>query len=66
MYRLNIRKLLDEKGKSQYWLSKQTGISQNNIGLIICNVLYKITLNSKNILNNYYNFYFNIYFILLW
>ena len=36
MYRLNIRKLLDEKGKSQYWLSKQTGISQNNI-LKICN-----------------------------
>lgn len=48
MYRLNIRKLLDEKGKSQYWLSKQTGISQNNIGKIYNGETVNIRLDTIN------------------
>ena len=27
MYKLNVKNLLDAKGKTQYWLAKQTGIS---------------------------------------
>ena len=33
---LKIDKLLKEQNKTPYWLSKQTGISQNNIAKI-CN-----------------------------
>lgn len=36
MLSLQINKILEQQGKSQYWLSKQTGISQNNISKI-CN-----------------------------
>ena len=36
MLSLKINKILEEQGKTQYWLGKQTGISQNNI-LKICN-----------------------------
>lgn len=36
MLKLQIDKILKSKGQSQYWLSKQTGISPNNIGKI-CN-----------------------------
>ena len=36
MLSLKINKILDEQGKTPYWLGKQTGISQNNI-LKICN-----------------------------
>lgn len=36
MVELNVKSILDEQGKSQYWLSKKTGISPNNIGKI-CN-----------------------------
>ena len=28
MYKLNVKNLLDTTGKSQYWLAKQTGISE--------------------------------------
>lgn len=52
MYRLNIRKLLDEKGKSQYWLSKQTGISQNNISKIYNGETVNIRLDTINKLCN--------------
>lgn len=31
MIKLNINNLLKESGKSQYWLSKQTGIDQHNV-----------------------------------
>ena len=36
MLSLKINKILEEQGKTPYWLGKQTGISQNNI-LKICN-----------------------------
>jgi putative transcriptional regulator len=36
MLSLRINELLEEQGKTPYWLGKQTGISQNNIGKI-CN-----------------------------
>ena len=36
MLRLRIHEILEEQGKTQYWLSKQTGISPNNIAKI-CN-----------------------------
>ena len=36
MLSLRIGKILEEQGKTPYWLGKQTGISQNNIGKI-CN-----------------------------
>ena len=38
MIRLKIKQILQEKNKTAYWLSKQTGISANNIGKI-CKVL---------------------------
>lgn len=36
MLSLRVNEVLQEKGKTAYWLSKQTGISPNNIGKI-CN-----------------------------
>ena len=33
---LRINEILEQQGKTPYWLGKQTGISQNNIGKI-CN-----------------------------
>lgn len=36
MIRLKVKQILQEKNKTAYWLSKQTGISANNIGKI-CN-----------------------------
>lgn len=36
MLTLRINEILKEQGKTSYWLGKQTGISQNNIGKI-CN-----------------------------
>lgn len=36
MLTLKINEILNEQGKTPYWLGKQTGISQNNIGKI-CN-----------------------------
>lgn len=36
MLSLKINEILAEQGKTPYWLGKQTGISQNNIGKI-CN-----------------------------
>jgi len=36
MLSLKINEILKEQGKTVYWLGKQTGISQNNIGKI-CN-----------------------------
>ena len=32
MLSLRVNKILEEKGVTPYWLGKQTGISQNNIG----------------------------------
>ena len=31
MIYMNIQKLLDKKGKTRYWLSRQTGISHQNL-----------------------------------
>lgn len=36
MLTLKVSKLLEQQGHTAYWLSKQTGISPNNIGKI-CN-----------------------------
>lgn len=36
MLSLRVNEILQEKNKTPYWLSKQTGISPNNIGKI-CN-----------------------------
>lgn len=36
MLSLKINEILKQQGKTPYWLGKQTGISQNNIGKI-CN-----------------------------
>lgn len=36
MLSLRINEILKQQGKTPYWLGKQTGISQNNIGKI-CN-----------------------------
>lgn len=36
MLSLKINEILEQQGKTPYWLGKQTGISQNNIGKI-CN-----------------------------
>lgn len=36
MLSLRINEILEQQGKTPYWLGKQTGISQNNI-LKICN-----------------------------
>ena len=36
MLTLKINEILKQQGKTMYWLGKQTGISQNNIGKI-CN-----------------------------
>lgn len=52
MIKINIDKILGQQGKTAYWLSKQTGISQNSIGKIIKNettginfdTLYKICI----------------------
>ena len=46
MYILKIEPLLKEKGKTKYWLSKQTGISSNNIGYICNGKSTNITLNT--------------------
>lgn len=36
MLQLRVNEILKQQGKTPYWLGKQTGISQNNIGKI-CN-----------------------------
>ena len=36
MLKLIVNEILESKGKTPYWLGKQTGISQNNVGKI-CN-----------------------------
>jgi len=36
MLKLKVNEILRQQGKTPYWLGKQTGISQNNIGKI-CN-----------------------------
>lgn len=32
--RIKVKEILEEQGKTAYWLSKQTGISPNNVGKI--------------------------------
>lgn len=48
MYKLNVKNLLDSKGKTQYWLAKQTGISANNIGKIYNGETVNIRLDTIN------------------
>lgn len=37
MIKFNVDKILENQGKTVYWLSKQTGISQNSLGKIVKN-----------------------------
>lgn len=46
MYKLNLKNILDQKSKSQYWLSKQTGIARNNISKIYHGQTNTIRLDS--------------------
>lgn len=48
MYKLNVKNLLDAKGKTQYWLSKQTGISANNVSKIYNGETVNIRLDTIN------------------
>lgn len=48
MYKLNLKNLLDAKGKTQYWLSKQTGISANNVSKIYNGETVNIRLDTIN------------------
>lgn len=48
MYKLNVKKLLDATGNSQYWLAKQTGISPNNISKIYNGETVNIRLDTIN------------------
>lgn len=48
MYKLNVKKLLDSTGNSQYWLAKQTGISANNISKIYNGETVNIRLDTIN------------------
>lgn len=48
MYKLNVKNLLDAKGKTQYWLAKQTGISANNVNKIYNGETVNIRLDTIN------------------
>lgn len=48
MYKLNVKNLLEAKGKTQYWLSKQTGISANNVSKIYNGETVNIRLDTIN------------------
>ena len=48
MYKLNVKNLWDATGKTQYWLSKQTGISANNISKIYNGETVNIRLDTIN------------------
>lgn len=48
MYKLNVKNLLDAKGKTQYWLAKQTGISANNVNKIYNGETINIRLDTIN------------------
>ena len=37
MIKLTIKDVLNEKGKTKYWLSQQTGITQTNLGKLVNN-----------------------------
>ncbi|MGF7185796.1 putative transcriptional regulator [Desulfitispora alkaliphila] len=43
---IKLKKLLEQKNKSQYWLSKQTGISTNAIGKLFRNETTSITFEN--------------------
>ena len=48
MYKLNVKNLLDAKGKTQYWLAKQTRISANNVSKIYNGETVNIRLDTIN------------------
>ena len=48
MYKLNVKNLLDAKGKTQYWLAKKTGISANNVSKIYNGETINIRLDTIN------------------
>lgn len=52
MITLNIKKPLDKLGKSKYWLSRETGISQNHISKMYNGLTERIYLNTLDKLCN--------------
>ena len=46
MVKLRIQELLNAKGKTIYWLGKQTGINPNQMALIVRNEIKLINLNT--------------------
>lgn len=52
MITLNIKKPLDKLGKSKYWLSRETGISQNHISKMYNGSTERIYLNTLDKLCN--------------
>jgi len=46
MIKLKVNKLLEDKNKTMYWLSKQTGISSNNIGKLFHNETKSISFET--------------------
>lgn len=49
MIRLNIEALLDERGKTKYWLAKQAGMSWQNIAKMANNQAKGIRLETIEI-----------------
>ena len=50
MIRFNIQTLLDAKGKSRYWLWKETGISYQNLIRLLDNKSKGIRLETMEVL----------------
>ncbi len=50
MIQVNIQKLLDERGKTRYWLAKQAGMSYQNIVKLVNNEAKGIRFETLEIL----------------
>lgn len=50
MLRVNIQVLLDQKGKTRYWLSKQMGMSHQNLTRLVNGETSAIRLENIEIL----------------
>ena len=50
MIRFNIAALLEERGKTRYWLAKQMGMSHQNLSRIVNNRTHSIRLETLEVL----------------
>ena len=50
MIRFNIAALLNEKGKTRYWLAKQMGMSSQNLCKLVNNETHAIYLETLEVL----------------